>query len=116
MKKLKDETRGYPQRPLYFPVCSARGLRGFSHIRYIFQAKSLYRGNYGAREMQATTQIKTPVVGKHVYGELYGVDEALLKDEERLRKIVIEAAHIAKMHLVEVNSWRFKGGDKEGFQ
>lgn len=68
----------------------------------------------GGMEAQAQTQVKTPVVGKHVYGELYGVDEELLQDEGRLRQIVIEAAHIAKMHLVEVNSWRFKGGDKEG--
>lgn len=64
--------------------------------------------------MQAVKQTQTPVVGKHVYGELYEVDQELLQDEGRLRKIVIEAAHIAKMHLVEVNSWKFKGGDKEG--
>ncbi|ABP50333.1 MULTISPECIES: adenosylmethionine decarboxylase [Pyrobaculum] len=68
----------------------------------------------GGMEARAQTQVKTPVVGKHVYGELYGVDEKLLQDEGRLRQIVIEAAHIANMHLVEVNSWRFKGGDKEG--
>ncbi|MEM0370415.1 MAG: adenosylmethionine decarboxylase [Pyrobaculum sp.] len=64
--------------------------------------------------MQAVTQTQTPVVGKHVYGELYEIDEKLLEDEQRLRKIVIEAAHIANMHIVEVNSWKFKGGDKEG--
>ncbi|MEM1663971.1 MAG: adenosylmethionine decarboxylase [Pyrobaculum sp.] len=64
--------------------------------------------------MQAATQTQTPVVGKHVYGELYEIDEKLLEDEQRLRKIVIEAAHIANMHIVEVNSWKFKGGDKEG--
>ncbi|MFN3804399.1 MAG: adenosylmethionine decarboxylase [Pyrobaculum sp.] len=63
--------------------------------------------------MQTAAQLK-PVVGKHVYGELYGVDEAALQDVEKLRKVVIEAAHIANMHLVEINSWRFTGGDKEG--
>jgi len=66
--------------------------------------------------MQATqiAQGKIPVIGKHYYGEAYGIDPELLSDEERLRRIVIRAAELANMHLVEVNSWRFKGGDKEG--
>lgn len=63
--------------------------------------------------MQTAAQLE-PVVGKHVYGELYGIDGATLQEVEKLRKIVIEAAHIANMHLVEVNSWKFTGGDKEG--
>ncbi|MGC8972687.1 MAG: adenosylmethionine decarboxylase [Thermoproteus sp.] len=64
-----------------------------------------------------TTQIargSVPVIGKHYYGEAYGIDPELLSDEERLRRIVMRAAELANMHLVEVNSWRFKGGDKEG--
>ncbi|MBP1449482.1 MAG: adenosylmethionine decarboxylase [Thermoproteus sp.] len=56
----------------------------------------------------------TPIVGRHVYGEVYGVNEETLSNEELLRKIVAKAAELANMHLVEVNSWRFKGGDKEG--
>ncbi|WP_052886238.1 adenosylmethionine decarboxylase [Thermoproteus uzoniensis] len=64
-----------------------------------------------------TTQIargSVPVIGKHYYGEAYGIDPELLSDEERLRRIVMRAAELANMHLVEVNSWKFKGGDKEG--
>ncbi|MEL9991071.1 MAG: adenosylmethionine decarboxylase [Thermoproteus sp.] len=66
--------------------------------------------------MQKTQQILggVPVVGKHYYGEAYGIDESLLSDEDRLRQIVIKAAETANMHIVEVNSWKFKGGDKEG--
>lgn len=55
-----------------------------------------------------------PVIGKHYYGEAYGIDPKILADEEGLRNIVIKATEVANMHLVEVNSWKFKGGDKEG--
>jgi S-adenosylmethionine decarboxylase len=55
-----------------------------------------------------------PITGRHVYGEIYGVSEELLSDEKFLRGVVIRAAELANMHLVEVNSWRFKGGEKEG--
>lgn len=54
------------------------------------------------------------MIGKHYYGEAYGIDKDVLADENSLRNIVIKAAEIANMHLVEVNSWKFKGGDKEG--
>lgn len=55
-----------------------------------------------------------PVVGHHVFGELYGVERRLLEDEQYLRQVVIEAARVAKAHLVSINSWRFTGGDKGG--
>ncbi len=61
-----------------------------------------------------TIQGGVPVIGKHYYGEAYGIDKDVLADENSLRNIVIKAAEIANMHLVEVNSWKFKGGDKEG--
>ncbi len=55
------------------------------------------------------------VVGKHVYGNLYGgVDPSVLSDEKFLRSLVIKAAEIANVHLVEVRSWKFINGDKEG--
>jgi len=54
------------------------------------------------------------VYGKHVVGNLYGVDRRLLEDEEFLRKLVIEAANVANMHIVDVRSWKFLGNDKEG--
>lgn len=60
------------------------------------------------------SQAQTLVCGKHVIGNLYGVEEELLKNEQYLRKIVIEAAFVANMHLVELKSWKFIGNDKEG--
>lgn len=49
------------------------------------------------------------VVGKHVYGSLYGVKRELLDDEQLLRGLVAEAAREAGMKLVEVKSWKFGG-------
>ncbi|HIQ02907.1 MAG TPA: adenosylmethionine decarboxylase [Desulfurococcales archaeon] len=49
------------------------------------------------------------VVGRHVYGNLYGCPKEILSDEDRLRRIVIEAAKIANMTLWDIRSWRFSG-------
>ncbi len=46
------------------------------------------------------------VVGKHVYGNLYGCDPQILTDEEKLKEIVARAAEIGNMHLLEVKSWK----------
>ncbi|MGC9152538.1 MAG: adenosylmethionine decarboxylase [Vulcanisaeta sp.] len=54
------------------------------------------------------------VVGKHIYGNLYGIDPSILSDEDFLRSLVIKAAELANVHLVEVRSWKFIEGDKEG--
>ncbi len=68
--------------------------------------------------MSTTSQLEyersNGVIGKHVYGNLYGIDPGLLSDENFLRLLVIKAAEIANVHLVEVKSWRFINGDKEG--
>ncbi len=52
---------------------------------------------------------KRKIIGKHVYGNLYECDKKVLMNEEVLRETVIKAAEIAKMHLVDVHSWSFKG-------
>ncbi|ADN51227.1 adenosylmethionine decarboxylase [Vulcanisaeta distributa] len=68
--------------------------------------------------MSTTSQLEyerlNGVIGKHVYGNLYGVDPNILSDEKFLRSLVIKAAEIANVHLVEVKSWKFINGDKEG--
>ena len=46
------------------------------------------------------------VVGKHIYANLYGCDSSVLTNEELLRKIVIEAARIGNMTLLDVKSWK----------
>ena len=54
------------------------------------------------------------MVGKHIYGNLYGVDPNLLMDEQFLKKLVIEAAILANTKVVDVKSWKLIGGDKYG--
>ena len=49
------------------------------------------------------------IIGRHVYGNLYGVDPERLWDEEGLKKLVVDAARVANMTLVEVKSWKFTG-------
>lgn len=53
------------------------------------------------------------IIGKHVYANLYNPDPTIISNEEFLRRIVVEAAEKANMHLVEVKSWSF-GGKKGG--
>jgi len=53
------------------------------------------------------------IIGKHVYGNLYGCDRKILSDVNSLRKLIREAAELAKMTLIEVKSWKF-GGEKGG--
>jgi len=59
------------------------------------------------------TSSEDKIIGKHVFGNLYDLDEKLLTDKELLEKIVREAVSIAKMNLVEIKSWKF-GGKKGG--
>ncbi len=56
-----------------------------------------------------TTKRGDRIIGKHVYGNLYGIDPNKLWDEEWLRDLVVEAAERADMRLVEVRSWKFEG-------
>ncbi len=53
------------------------------------------------------------MVGKHVYGNLYNCPVEIIGDEQRLRRIVTEAAEAANAKLWELKSWSF-GGEKGG--
>lgn len=50
------------------------------------------------------------VIGKHVYGELYDCDTKLLRSKRVLKNIVIEAAKIGNMTLLDVKSWKIGDG------
>lgn len=47
------------------------------------------------------------VVGRHIYGNLYGCDPQILRDESALITIVKEATKIANAMLLSVGSYRF---------
>jgi len=67
------------------------------------------------KEMLTTEQFSAEdvIVGKHVFGNLYGIDPKIASDEGRLREIVLEAVRLSKTKLVELKSWSF-GGRKGG--
>ncbi|MBW9141224.1 MAG: adenosylmethionine decarboxylase [Candidatus Aramenus sulfurataquae] len=50
------------------------------------------------------------VVGKQVYGSLYDCDEEVLKDTERLKTIVTNAAKEGNMTLLDIRSWKIGEG------
>ncbi len=50
------------------------------------------------------------VYGKHVYGNLYNCDPRILSDEEKLKEIIVEAARIGNMTLLDVRSWKIGEG------
>ncbi|MEM0174248.1 MAG: adenosylmethionine decarboxylase [Sulfolobaceae archaeon] len=56
---------------------------------------------------------KERIIGKHIFGNLYGVPENLLKDRKFLEDLILRAVKEAKMNLVEIKSWEF-GGIKGG--
>lgn len=63
--------------------------------------------------MSQGIQSEKQIVGKHVYGNLYGCEHELINNEVALKNIVIEAAKIANMTIWDAKSWKF-GGEKGG--
>ncbi len=49
------------------------------------------------------------IVGRHVYGDLYGCPKDVLSDEELLKNAVIEAVKLSNTTLLELKSWRVSG-------
>jgi len=65
---------------------------------------------HGGVEMRGGLAQISSVVGKQVYGELYDCDVETLKDEQRLREIVTNAARVGNMTLLDVRSWKIGEG------
>jgi len=53
------------------------------------------------------------IVGKHVFGNLYGIDKNIASDAEELRKIVLKAVKLSKTKLLDIRVWKV-GGKKGG--
>lgn len=54
------------------------------------------------------------VIGKHVYGNLYGISKDILNDVEFLKDTMINAAIKANAKIVETKVWDFRGRKKGG--
>ncbi len=53
------------------------------------------------------------VIGKHLYANMYGIENNILQDEEFLKDLVLKAVKVAHSTLIEIKSWRV-GGKKGG--
>ena len=53
------------------------------------------------------------MIGKHIYGNLYGCRPAFINNDVALKNLVIEAAKVAKMTVWDTKVWKF-GGEKGG--
>jgi len=59
-------------------------------------------------KLEKTREAK--VVGRHVFGELYGCDPNILSDEKELVDVVVEAARIGGFTLLDVKAWKIHPG------
>jgi len=55
-------------------------------------------------------EVRYLVYGRHVYGSLYGCDYKLLSDPKFLEEVVVEAARVGNMTLLEVKTWHISPG------
>ncbi|MET1101942.1 MAG: adenosylmethionine decarboxylase [Pyrodictiaceae archaeon] len=49
------------------------------------------------------------IIGRHVFGNLYGIDPKMLGDEKYIVETVLEAARRAKATILEIKSWTVEG-------
>jgi len=84
--------------------------------KYIYELRQVFRGDgsiYEFYELKRNDEvIENPnpqVIGKHVYGELYFNEPSKLIDLELIKNLVIEAATVGNMHIVNISPFRFEG-------
>jgi len=53
------------------------------------------------------------IVGKHVFGNLYGIDKDVANDERELKDIVLKAVELSNTKLLDIRVWKL-GGKKGG--
>ncbi len=77
------------------------------------QICSCKAGDEELNEPASSANPEDRIIGKHVYGNLYGLDTAVINDEQMLKSVMLEAVGLAKMNLIEIRSWSL-GGMKGG--
>jgi len=68
----------------------------------------MYRSDAHKRRLlhsKPNTRKANRVIGKHVFGNLYGINPRLLSNKTFLERTVRNAVKIAGMHLIEMKSW-----------
>ncbi len=66
--------------------------------------KTLVREFY---EAKSDVDAGEKVIGNHVFGNLFGVEESIIKNLELVTQTVIKAASIGKMHILQVLTYKF---------
>ena len=56
---------------------------------------------------KTTEKNLTKIIGKHVFGNLYDIDEKYLKDLQFMKTTMIEAAKIGNLHIIELMEKQF---------
>ncbi len=59
-----------------------------------------------AQQKAVAAQEEAKVVGRHVYGNLYGCDYKALTDEEYLKNLAVEAAKVGNMTVLDAKAWK----------
>ena len=49
----------------------------------------------------------TPVIGKHVFGNLYDIEDSILKNMIYLKESVIEASRAGNLHMIDILERQF---------
>lgn len=52
---------------------------------------------------------KDVIIGKHVYGNFYGINLDIASNEEALKSIIVKAVKESGATLHEIHSWKFQG-------
>lgn len=52
-----------------------------------------------------------PVIGKHMFGNLWDIDDSILKNLELLKNVVIEAAKTGNLHIIDIMERQFNQKD-----
>jgi len=81
---------------------------GYVYIRQAFRKEGSI---YELSELKRNNEVieNPPVIGKHVFGEFYFDNPSKLTDLELIKNIVIGAAKVGNMHIVNISSFRFEG-------
>ncbi len=58
---------------------------------------------------EGDSRIRDFIVGKHVFGSLYGIPPEVADDEEYVRRAVLDAVKAANATLIEIKSWKISG-------
>jgi S-adenosylmethionine decarboxylase len=48
-----------------------------------------------------------PVLGKHIFGNLYDIDDSILKNIVYLKEVVVEAAKAGNLHIIDIMERQF---------